>query len=379
MFLLDFLFSLNGWIENDRFSMNPRSNWIIITIDSPPSTRKSVRISVCCRIRKKSGWILLRIRKDERRGRSLSLHDGAGPIHKRALTSRVKLFPIVLFSLLALSLSKGEGPVGNKVTRHNGIEFARPDGIPLLLDLHLPEGVKNPPLMVWIHGGGWKGGARSNCKVVWAARRGYAVASIEYRFSQEALFPAQIHDCKGAVRWLRANAEKYGYNAENVVVGGSSAGGHLAALMGTSGEVADLEGVTGGNADQSSRVQGVIDYYGPSDFVQRSKVQPSKTEEPEGGVFQLLGGKVSENLEKAIAASPVTYVSKDDPPMLILHGAKDKTVFLDQSEILRDAYFKDGLEAELIVNPQGGHGWKQAFEGERESILSSLKKWIESE
>ena len=114
---------------------------------------------------------------------------------------------------------------------------------------------------MFIHGGGWKGGARSNSKLNWVAGHGYAVASIEYRFSQEALFPAQILDCKGALRWLRAHQKEYGYDASRVVVAGTSAGGHLAALTGTSGDVEDLEGDTGGNADQSSRVQGVIDYY----------------------------------------------------------------------------------------------------------------------
>jgi len=290
----------------------------------------------------------------------------------------VKQSFIVIFTFLIFASGMAENAPVFEVVRHQGIQFAEPDGIPLLLDLHLPKGVENPPLIMWIHGGGWKGGARSNCKVAWAAGHGFAIASIEYRFSQEALFPAQIHDCKGALRWLRVNQKKYGYNAERVVVGGSSAGGHLAALMGTSGEVAELEGVTGGNLKQSSRVQGVVDYYGPSDFVQRSKTQPSKTEEPTGGVYLLLGGKASENLEKAKAASPVTYVSKDDPPMLILHGTRDKTVFLNQSEILRDAYSKAGLDAELIVNPQGGHGWKKAIAGERETILSKLRRWFDS-
>ncbi len=260
-----------------------------------------------------------------------------------------------------------------EVTHQNGIEFAKPDGIPLLLDLHLPRGVENPPLIVWIHGGGWKGGSRTGNKMAWVAKYGYAMASIEYRLSQEAIFPAQIHDCKGAVRWLRANAAKYSYNADKIVVGGSSAGGHLVALMGTSADVVELEGSTAGNADQSSRVQAVVDYYGPTDFVVRSKNQPAKTEQEGGGVFHLLGGKATENIELAKLASPITHISKDDPPFLILHGAKDKVVYLDQSELFHAAYEKAGLKSRLMINPKGAHGWKPMMDQERTAILDILK------
>jgi len=264
----------------------------------------------------------------------------------------------------------------HKVERKNDIVFAEPDGVELLLNLYLPAGVENPPLILFIHGGGWKNGDRKNCKLSWVAAHGYAIASVEYRLSHEALFPAQIHDCKGALRWLRANAETYGYDASQVVVGGTSAGGHLAALMATSGSVAELEGETGGNLDQSSSVQGGIDYYGPSDFVKRSENQPSKTDEPDGGVYQLLGGPVKENLEAARKASPVTYIDAGDPPLLILHGAKDKTVFLDQSEILAADYEEAGLEVQLHVEPENGHGWKKPTEAERKLVLAFLKKQL---
>ena len=237
----------------------------------------------------------------------------------------------------------------SEVESHLDLKFAEIGGKPLLLDLHLPKGLDKPPLVMFIHGGSWRAGSRKRCKLDWVVSHGFAVASIDYRFSQQALFPAQIHDCKGALRWLRAHAGEYGYDASNVIVAGSSAGGHLAALMGTSGGVAELEGTTGGNLEQSSRVQGVMDYYGPTDFVLRSKTHPAKTETPDGSVFQLLGGKVSENLDAARAASPVTYVTKDDPPLLILHGAKDTTVKMDQTEVFRDRYQAEGLEVNLYI------------------------------
>ena len=132
---------------------------------------------------------------------------------------------LVLAPLLALDAFSA--PPVYDVERKNDIEFAQPDGVSLLLDLYLPKVEKSPPLILFIHGGGWKNGDRTRCRLAWVAKHGYAIASIEYRLSQEARFPAQIHDCKGALRWLRAHSDEYGYNAERVVVAGTSAGGHL--------------------------------------------------------------------------------------------------------------------------------------------------------
>lgn len=118
-----------------------------------------------------------------------------------------------------------------------------------------------------------------------------------YRFTKEAIFPAQIHDCKGAVRWLRANADRFGYNADWIAAAGSSAGGHLALLMGTSGGVTELEGNVGGNPNESSSVQAVIDYFGRSDFVLRGKTQPERAYTDKSGSFALLGGVAGEKLD----------------------------------------------------------------------------------
>ena len=152
------------------------------------------------------------------------------------------------------------------------LSYAEVDGESLRLDLYLPESVSRPPLVVWIqHGGGWRGGSKMNPKLLELTRHGYAMASISYRLTDNAIFPAQIHDCKAAIRWLRANAARFGYSADWIAVAGSSAGGHLALLVGTSGNVESLEGEVGGHFDQSSTVQAVIDYFGPSDFVLRGK------------------------------------------------------------------------------------------------------------
>jgi acetyl esterase/lipase len=141
------------------------------------------------------------------------------------------------------------------VTAHRDLVYATIGEKDILLDLYIPKNTTvKPPLLVWIHGGGWQSGSKDSCPLYRETQRGYAVASLNYRLSHEAMFPAQIHDCKGAIRWLRANAEKFGYNSERIGVAGSSAGGQLVALLGTSGGVKELEGNVGGNLGQSSSV-----------------------------------------------------------------------------------------------------------------------------
>lgn len=271
----------------------------------------------------------------------------------------------------------GEQPAAPyEVQVQAGIEFANVEGVPLLMDLHSPKGVERPPLVVFIHGGGWKNGDRKRCKLAWAAGYGYAVASIEYRLSHEAVFPAQIHDCKGAIRWLRANQAKYGFDASRVVAAGSSAGGHLAALLGASGGVQQLEGGTAGHADQSSKVQGVIDYYGPSDFLLRAQQQPEKTESPSGSVYQLLGGAATEHPKMATLASPVAHVGRGDPPLLILHGDADRVVPISQSRRLADVYHEHRLDVRLHIEKEQGHGWPGPTPGEQEAILDFLNQHL---
>lgn len=248
---------------------------------------------------------------------------------------------------------------------HRDIVFAEIDGHRLKLDLHIPSGKEKTPLVVWIHGGGWRAGSKKNVPILELTKHGYAIASISYRFTDVAIFPTQIHDCKAAVRWLRGNAGKYDYDADWIAVGGSSAGGHLALLMGTSGHVKEMEGTVGDYPDQSSTVQAIIDYFGPSDFVLRGKTQPERAYTEKSGSFALLGGvqngKVDPETEKY--ASPAHYLSNDDPPLLIFHGRVDKTVLLDQSEHIAELYRKAGLQARLVVLDKAGHGGKQFFAG----------------
>ena len=237
-------------------------------------------------------------------------------------------------------------PEGVKVLKD--LEYANVDGQSLKLDLYVPEKTDGkPPLLVWVHGGGWTKGSKSqfNPMFVRLTAEGYVAASIDYRLDGLTSHPKQIHDCKGAIRWLRANADKYGYDVTRIGVGGGSAGGHLVLLLGLSSGIEELEGDVGGNTDQSSQIQAVVDLFGPSDlglFAKKSDhFRPNKTPE----------------LLKS--ASPVTYLTKDDPPLLIFHGDKDQLVPLSQSEQVHNLYQEMGLESSLHVIEGAGHGGPQ--------------------
>jgi acetyl esterase/lipase len=237
------------------------------------------------------------------------------------------------------------------------------------LDLYLPEKAEGRlPLVVWIHGGGWEGGSKENCPAISFVTKGYAVASINYRLSQHAVFPAQIEDCKAAIRWLRANAAKYHIDADHIGVWGASAGGHLVALLGTTGGAQDLEG-TGGNLDQSSRVQCVVDWFGPTDFV---GWDPNFNKAVYSMIARLLGGAAQENKEKARKASPLFYVSKDSAPFLIMHGDQDNLVPLAQSEAIAEALKKAGVEVRLVVVKGNGHGGSGFVSSENRKLIEDF-------
>ena len=215
------------------------------------------------------------------------------------------------------------------------------------LDLYLPEKAARPlPVILWVHGGGWTNGDKARGPAQDFATNGFAVAAINYRFSQHAIFPAQIQDCKAAIRWLRANAPKYGLDAAHIGAWGASAGGHLVALLGTTAGVKEFD-ATGGNQDQSSRVQAVVDWFGPTDFL-TAGTKDTRT--------NLIGGDPQANKEKAMQASPMSYVSKDAAPFLIMHGDKDKTVPISQSETFAKALQQAGADATYVVVKGAGHG-----------------------
>jgi len=244
------------------------------------------------------------------------------------------------------------------------------------LDIYRPveRGESPPPLIIWVHGGAWQGGSKENCPAWRFTKRGYIFASINYRLSQHAVFPAQIEDCKAAVRYLRANAGKYGFDPNHFGAWGASAGGHLVALLGTTGDVKEFE--KGENLNVSSRVQAVCDYFGPTDFTLISRF-PSTMDHnaPDSPEAKLIGGPIQENKDKCKRANPITYVTKDDPPFLIVHGNKDPLVPHNQSEILLEALKKAKVEAKLHIVEGGGHGFKDpAIEKMVEDFFDSRLK-----
>jgi acetyl esterase/lipase len=187
--------------------------------------------------------------------------------------------------------------------------------------------------------------------------QGYAVASINYRLSQDAVFPAQIQDCKSAVRYLRANAQKYNLDPNRFAVWGSSAGGHLVAMLGTTGDMNEFD--VGENLSVSSRVQAVVDYFGPTDFLQMEEHRlPNGMvhNSPDSPESKLIGGNIQDNPEKAAKANPITYITKDDPPFLIIHGDMDPLVPHHQSELLEAALKKAGVPVLFYTVKDGGHG-----------------------
>jgi acetyl esterase/lipase len=225
------------------------------------------------------------------------------------------------------------------------------------LDLYLPDVDQPMPLIVWIHGGAFRLGDKGGSVPLETLDAGYAVASINYRLSQHALFPAQIQDCKAAVRWLRAHAAQYGLDPRRVAAWGPSAGGHLSAMLGVTGHVGEFE--VGEHLDQSSRVQAVVDYFGPTDFLQMDahRLPDGMVHDaPDSPESELVGGPIQAHPDQVARANPVTYVRPDAPPFLIVHGDRDPLVPHHQSELLVAALQAARVPVTFYTVVGAGHG-----------------------
>jgi acetyl esterase/lipase len=274
----------------------------------------------------------------------------------------MKLTPFAAaFSVVALLCASAFAQQNREgVAVEQDVQYGTAGDLPLKLDVIRPEkqSDKLRPAIVWIHGGGWQGGNKSSGagrlrELV--ASGDYVGFSVGYRLTDVASWPAQIHDCKAAIRWIRASAKTYGVDPQRIGVWGSSAGGHLVSMLGTSGDVKSLDGENG-SADASSRVACVVDFCGPSDFIafgEKSAGMRAAT----SPVGKLLGGELSEKQDVAKEASPITYVSKDDPPFIIFHGTEDRTVPLDQADRFHAALAKAGVNSTLVHIEGGGHGF----------------------
>lgn len=246
--------------------------------------------------------------------------------------------------------------VPDSVVFETNVEYANPDGQNLQLDLARPKEGDGPfPAIVCIHGGGFRAGARQGYDglCLRLAEHGYVAITVSYRLAPKYRFPAAVHDVKAAVRWLRANARKYKIDPEHIGATGGSAGGHLAQFLAVTADVKQFEG-DGGNADQSSRVACVVNYYGPSDFTKSYGKSVDATE-----VLPLwLGGNLEKERHQHILASPLSWVTPHAAPTLCIHGTEDKYVAHEQAVWLIDKLKAADVEAELLTLQGAGHGFK---------------------
>lgn len=270
----------------------------------------------------------------------------------------------------------------------SGVEYATVPGFrPLLLDLYLPVLDGPRPAVVFIHGGGWGLGSRASVGPTLDTLRpglferladaGLAVATVDYRLTGEAIFPAQLHDVKAAVRWLRREAARLAIDADRIVAWGASAGGHLAALLGLTSGVLELEGEVG-VTQASAAVCAVVDWYGPTDLLALVEqgdpdgpMEHDSEASPEGS---LIGGAVSQNPARARAASPITYVHADAPPFQIKHGGADRAVPFVQSCALAQALTDVGVRVDLQIVDGSDHMWIGA--DDIEAIVQSSLEFV---
>lgn len=262
----------------------------------------------------------------------------------------------IMFSVnINAQKKKNSQKLPDYINKVSDIEFAKEGEKSLKLDLYLPkDSSEKVPVIMWVHGGGWKQGSKEKAQGLWLVKEGYAVASISYRLTQEAIWPAQINDCRSAVRFLRSNAEKYNLDPSKIAAWGGSAGGHLVAVLGTQDLPKDEK--------VSSQVQAVLDWYGPADLLtmppnvvsdKRSIEQVSNS-----NGAKLLGKTVRDVPELAKEASAFWNVSKDDPPFLIMHGDEDPGVPVEQSMKLYEKQKEIGAPTELFIVKGAGHGGK---------------------
>lgn len=251
------------------------------------------------------------------------------------------------------------------VTYMKNIPYAASENPRQMLDIMLPKEPKMTPLpvIVFIHGGAFRAGSKDTG--LWRLRHfaesgNYACITINYRLTGESIWPTQIHDCKAAIRWIKANAKKYGMNPDKIGIWGSSAGGHLVAMLGTSAGVEAMDGKLGDHTGISSKVTCVVDFFGPTDFPSMDKDAPPEARMRHGIAgspeSMLMGFTIDENPKGAAVASPITYITPDDPPILIVHGTKDPIVPYPQSTRFHKALRKAGVDSTLISVDGGGHG-----------------------
>jgi acetyl esterase/lipase len=280
---------------------------------------------------------------------------------------------LLILTAIAVLLRFGNSGMAADPTERN-VVYATVGEHELRLDVYRPQAALKSPLIIWIHGGAWRAGSKNRVPVTGLLDHGFAIASVDYRLSPVAKFPAQIHDIKAAIRFLRAKATTWKFDPDRFVIAGSSAGGHLAALVGVSNGVPELEGTVSHNSSLSSDVQGIVSFYGAANLQTiLSQSTPHGLSVRVPALQLLLGGQPTEVPDLAKLASPVSHVDSSDPPLLLIHGDQDPQMPINQAHELHGNYKQLGLPVEFEVVHGGAHGGRQFFD---DNMLKRVAEYL---
>jgi len=284
------------------------------------------------------------------------------------------VIPAILF---AVALAYPPTPGTGTYTTIQNLEYARVGNDGLDLDLRIPDGTGPFPVILSLHSGAWITGDRTGGPAIRQASRGYAVASIDYPLAPVHVWPSQLEACKAAVRWLRANAARFNLDPTRIGVFGTSAGGHLAAMLGTTADRPEFEAPELGNPQFSSAVKAVVDLYGPVDLLKMDEQKlPCYGNLSANSPFMppslLMGCPIQECKDKTATSNPINYISRDDPPFLIMQGQLDCLTPWQQSKMLYDALREDGVDATLYLLPTAQHSDTQFDQLQYQQIISDF-------
>lgn len=292
--------------------------------------------------------------------------------------ARVRTLILLVHLVVALAFAAAQGndrqrPLPPGIVKHADIVYAAIGERKLLLDVYAPKDRPAAPIpaILWVHGGGWRGGSKDRVgRPRGILDHGYGLVSVGYRLSGEAIFPAAIADVKAAMRWLRANANRFGLDPDRLGAWGSSAGGHLVALLGTAHEVKEWDALHEENSGVSSRPDAVCNWFGPTDFLRMNdfpgRIDHDAADSPES---RFIGSPIQDHPQRAQRANPIRYVSADDPPILHMHGENDQAVPFNQSELLHAALVSAGVDTTLYRVKGGDHGFR-GMVGDTEQSLT---------
>lgn len=285
----------------------------------------------------------------------------------------------IYFLLSACSSKNGEVNTGHIKNKWLNIPYSFISEAQKL-DIYIPDTNKIHPVIIFIHGGAFMGGDKADFQLnpaLEGLKKGYAIVSINYRLSQESTFPAQIHDVKAAIRWVKANASKYHFNASKIILWGASAGGHLASLAGTSADIKALEDLNLGHADESSSVQVVIDWFAPINFLEidnqltKSGLGEANHSDENSFESKLMGQKITDIPAQIKAANPEIYISINSPYFLIQHGSLDYLIPVEQSITFAEKLQRvlGNEKVKLTILNGASHGGKEFESAENLNLI----------